>query len=140
MVCVKPYSNTVFVSRRALFYLFKGPAAEATYAPQPLGLLCNPVMKMISFFLFLQVMEHQWNEIDRGKRKYSGEKPVPMPLCQPQIPHGLTRDRTPGLRGERPATNGLSHGTANPPPLYALQSHMVYDPLELLRFYRLCCR
>jgi hypothetical protein len=31
-------------------------------------------------------MEHQWNETDRGK-------PVPVPLCPPQIPHGLTRDR-----------------------------------------------
>jgi hypothetical protein len=28
----------------------KGPAAEATDAPQPQGLLCNPVMKMINFF------------------------------------------------------------------------------------------
>jgi hypothetical protein len=42
-----------------------------------------------SFILFL-VMEHRWNEIDRGKPKYSGQKPVPVPLC----PHGLTRDRT----------------------------------------------
>jgi hypothetical protein len=29
--------------------------------------------KMISFFIFFQVMEHRWNEIDRGKPKYSGE-------------------------------------------------------------------
>jgi hypothetical protein len=28
-------------------------------------------MKMISFF---RVLEHRWNEIDRGKPKYSGEK------------------------------------------------------------------
>jgi hypothetical protein len=28
----------------------KSPAADATDAPQPRGLLCNPVMKMISFF------------------------------------------------------------------------------------------
>jgi hypothetical protein len=43
-------------------------------------------MKMIvsSFFV---VMEHRWNEIDRGKPKYSGKNPVP--LCPPQIPHGL---------------------------------------------------
>jgi hypothetical protein len=27
--------------------------------------------KMISFFLFFQVMEHRWNGIDRGKPKYS---------------------------------------------------------------------
>jgi hypothetical protein len=64
----------------------KCPASEATDAPQPWGILCNPVMKRISFSFF-QVMEHRWNEIDRGK-------PVLVPLCPPQIPHGLTRDRT----------------------------------------------
>jgi hypothetical protein len=46
------------------------------------------------FFHFFQVMEHRWNEIVRGKPKYSGKKPVPVPLCPPQIPHGLTRDQT----------------------------------------------
>jgi hypothetical protein len=39
-------------------------------------------------------MEHRWNVTDRGKPKYSGEKPVPVPLCPPQIPYGLTWDRT----------------------------------------------
>jgi hypothetical protein len=76
-----------------LFLLVKGPAADARGAPQPWGFLCNPMMKtmmmmMIIFFVLFLVMEHQ------GKPKYSGEKPVPMPLCPPQIPHGLTRDRT----------------------------------------------
>jgi hypothetical protein len=52
-----------------IFIFLKGPAADATDAPQPRGLLCNPVMKMISVFSFFQVMEHRWNEIDRGKRK-----------------------------------------------------------------------
>jgi hypothetical protein len=32
------------------FFVVKGPAADATDAQQPRGLLCNPVMKMISFF------------------------------------------------------------------------------------------
>jgi hypothetical protein len=27
--------------------------------------------KVINLFSFFQVMEHQWNEIDRGKPKYS---------------------------------------------------------------------
>jgi hypothetical protein len=49
-------------------------------------------MKNDQFFLFFQVMEHRWNEIDRGNPKYLGEKRVPVPLCPPQIPHGLTRD------------------------------------------------
>jgi hypothetical protein len=44
------------------------------------------------FFSFFQVIDHWWSEIDRGKPKYWGEKPVPVPLCPPQIPHGLTRD------------------------------------------------
>jgi hypothetical protein len=35
------------------FFVVKGPAADATDAPQPLGLLCNPVMKMISVFFFV---------------------------------------------------------------------------------------
>jgi hypothetical protein len=32
--------------------MVKGPAADATDAPQPSGLLCNPVMKMIIYFFF----------------------------------------------------------------------------------------
>jgi hypothetical protein len=36
-----------------------------------------------------------------------------VPLCPPQIPHGLISGSNPGLRGGRPATNRLSHGTAN---------------------------
>jgi hypothetical protein len=58
------------------FLAVKGPAADATDAPQPCGLLCTPVMKMtvmmIIFVLFL-IMEHRWNETDRGKPKYSGK-------------------------------------------------------------------
>jgi hypothetical protein len=57
-------------------------------------------------------MEHQWNKIDRGKPRYSEEKPVPVSLCPPQIPHGLIPGSNPGLRDGRPATNRLSHGTA----------------------------
>jgi hypothetical protein len=34
-------------------------------------------------------MEHRWNETE-----VLGEKPVPVPLYPPQIPHELTRDRT----------------------------------------------
>jgi hypothetical protein len=35
-----------------IFLVVKGPAADATDAPQPWGLLCNLVMKVISFFVF----------------------------------------------------------------------------------------
>jgi len=34
-------------------------------------------------------MEHLCNGTDWGKPKYPEKKPVPVPLCTPQIPHGL---------------------------------------------------
>jgi hypothetical protein len=40
----------------------------------------------------------------QGKTEELGEKPVPVPLCPPQISHGLTRART------RASANHLSHG------------------------------
>jgi hypothetical protein len=62
-----------------LFSVVKGPAADTTDAQQPSGLLCNRVMKMTSFsFSFFRVMEHRWNENDRGKPKYSGKN---LPQC-----------------------------------------------------------
>jgi hypothetical protein len=47
--------------------------------------------------------------------KLTGENrsTVPVPLCPPQIPHGLTPGSNPGLRGGRPAANRLSRGTAS---------------------------
>jgi hypothetical protein len=53
----------------------KGPAADATDAPQPQGFLGNPVMEMKDdqFLSFFQVMDHRWNEINREKPKYSGK-------------------------------------------------------------------
>jgi hypothetical protein len=46
-----------------------------------------------------------------GETEELEERPVPVPLCPPQIQHGLTRGSNPGLRGGRPAANRLSHGT-----------------------------
>jgi hypothetical protein len=52
----------------------------------------------------------EWNW--QGKTEVLGEKPVSVPLCPTQIPHGLTTGSNPGLCGWRPAANRLSHGTA----------------------------
>jgi hypothetical protein len=86
-----------------LFFFDEGPSHHSLKA------FCATPMKMIRmssfFYQFLQLMEQQWNKIDRGK-------PVPVPLCPPQISHGLDLGSNPGLRGERPVTNRLSHGTA----------------------------
>jgi hypothetical protein len=49
--------------------------------------------KMISSFIFpSNGAPVEWNW--RGKTEVLGVKPVPVPLGPPQIPHGLTRDRT----------------------------------------------
>jgi hypothetical protein len=47
----------------------------------------------------------------QGKPEELGEKPVPVPLCPPQIPHGLTRERTraSAVRGRR-LTTWAMHG------------------------------
>jgi hypothetical protein len=64
------------------------------------------------FFLFYHFngAPVEWNW--QGKTEVLGIKPVPVTLCPSQIPHGSTRSNR-GLRGERPATNHLSHGTAS---------------------------
>jgi hypothetical protein len=37
-------------------------------------------------------MEAWWNNTDKKKiKKEFGENPVAVPLCPPQIPHGLTK-------------------------------------------------
>jgi hypothetical protein len=60
-------------------------------------------MKMMRSFLLFQFngapVEWNWHR----KTEVLGGKPVPVPLCPPQIPHGLTRDRTlaSAVRGRR---------------------------------------
>jgi hypothetical protein len=55
---------------------------------------------MINFFVFFRVMEHRWNEIDRGKPEVLGEKPVPVPRFPPQVP-ARDRTRTSAVKGRR---------------------------------------
>jgi hypothetical protein len=78
------------------FLVVKGHAADATEAPQPCGLLCNPAMQMKMMIIFCPFLSNgapvEWNW--QGKTKVLGQKPVPVPLCPPQIPHGLSRDQT----------------------------------------------
>jgi hypothetical protein len=80
-----------------LFLVVKSPAADATDTPQPWGFLCNPMMKMKMMFIIFYPFPNsgapvEWNW--QRKTEVLGEKPVPVPLCPPQILHGLTRDRT----------------------------------------------
>jgi hypothetical protein len=53
--------------------LVKGPAADATDAPQPRGFLCNPVMKMtmMMMIIFCPFLSNGAPvELNKGKPKY----------------------------------------------------------------------
>jgi hypothetical protein len=54
----------------------------------------------------------------QGKTEELGEKPVPVPLCPPQIPHGLTpvRIRAPLVRGRRLTTWAMARPSSSVSP------------------------
>jgi hypothetical protein len=59
-------------------------------------------MKIISFFFYpFNGVAVEWNW--QGKTEVLEEKPAPVPLCPPQITHGLTGDQTraSAVRGRR---------------------------------------
>jgi hypothetical protein len=56
-------------------------------------------------------MEQRWNETDRGKPKYSGEKTCHSATLSTTNPIWIDPKSNLGLRCERLATNRLSHGT-----------------------------
>jgi hypothetical protein len=62
------------------------------------------------FFLFFRVMEHRWNETDRENRSTRGET-CPSATFSTTNPKLTDPGSNPGLRGVRPATSSLSHGT-----------------------------
>jgi hypothetical protein len=109
---LRGWSSFVYQAQLSSFFVVKGPAADATNAPQPYGFFATPVMKMSSFFYqVLQLMEHQWNKINRGKPT-TRRKTCPSATLSSTNLTWTDPGSNPGLRGERPVTNRLSHGTA----------------------------
>jgi hypothetical protein len=94
------------------FFVANGPAADATDAPQPWGLLCNPVIKIISFFFTFTCngAPVEWNW--QGKTEVLGEKTCPSATLSTTNLTWNYRGMNRGLCGEKPATNRLSYGTA----------------------------
>jgi hypothetical protein len=87
------------------FFFGRGPTADTMDALQHWGLLCNPVLKMNFFSIFpCNGAPVEWNW--QRKTEVCREKPVPVPLYPPQIPHTPTRDRTQAsaVRGRRLTT------------------------------------
>ena len=65
---------------------------EGSWTPSP----CLPIT-----VVFRKSTEQRWNDTDRGMRDVLEEKPVPVPLCLPQTPHGQAWDwnHTPVVTG-----------------------------------------
>jgi hypothetical protein len=70
-------------------------------------------------------MEHQWNEIDREKPT-TRRKTCPSATLSTTNPTWTDPGSNPGLSGERPASNRLSHGTAQSPRLSLLILYTVF--------------
>jgi hypothetical protein len=56
--------------------------------------------------------ERRWNYILTGKNRRTRRKTCPSATLSTTNLTGIDSGANPGLRGERPATNNLSHGTA----------------------------
>jgi hypothetical protein len=56
-------------------------------------------------------MEQWWNDIFAGETEVLGEN-LPSATLSTTNPTWIDPGANPGLRGEKPATNRLSHGTA----------------------------
>jgi hypothetical protein len=69
--------------------------------------------------------EPWWNYIDRGKLKNS-EKRCHSATLSTTSPSWIDPLANPGLRCERPATNGLSHGTA-----FRIPFHYICDVVQV---------
>jgi hypothetical protein len=87
------HPTTVAVYQRIIFCVCDGSRNRCYGRTAALRLIVQPVMKMIILLFFL-VMEHRWNEIDRGKPKYSGGKTLSQCHFVHQKSHIDTRDRT----------------------------------------------
>jgi hypothetical protein len=71
---------------------------------------CLLTLAYYAFPRWYESGERRWNDTDRRKTEELGQKPVPVPLCSPQIPHGLTRARTraSAVRGRRLTTRAMA--------------------------------
>jgi hypothetical protein len=92
-------SFSSFMETEASFFPLKvGVGQTQAWMPTYVSILRIPQM----IWVWRATVEWYW----QGKTEELGEKPVPVPLCPPQIPHGLTRARNwaSAVRGRRLTT------------------------------------
>jgi hypothetical protein len=68
------------------FSWIRGGSSTQAWMPTYVSILRVPQM----IWVWRATVEWYW----QGKTEEPGEKPVPVPLCPPQMPHGLTQART----------------------------------------------
>jgi hypothetical protein len=102
----------------SVFLHGEGPRSRCYGRTTALRLIVQPCDEDEQFFYqVLQLMEHQWKEIDRGKPT-TRRKTCPSATLSTTNPTWTDQGSNPSLRSGRPATNGLSstvtNFTANP--------------------------
>jgi hypothetical protein len=91
-------------------FFFEGPRSRCYERTAAFRLIVQPCD--VSLFPVFQVMEHRWNEIDGKTEVLGGGGDLSSATLSTTNPTWADPGSNPGLRGERPATNRLSHGTA----------------------------
>jgi hypothetical protein len=97
--------------------------------PSNLGDLDSSVtMGLREHYTSVWSMERRGGMIMTGKSRRSPRKPVPVPLCPPQIPHGLIRawTRASAVRGRRLAAWAMAR------PVYTLVRDCFEAPLSIV--------
>jgi hypothetical protein len=75
------------------------------------------------------IMGSRWNGIDKGKLKNSKRKPVPVTLCRPQIPLGLTWASA--ARGRRLTVWAMTRRTGGCRELHNEELHNLYTSTNI---------
>jgi hypothetical protein len=90
---------------------------------------CLLTLAYYAFPRWYEFGERRWNDIDRGKWR-TRRKICPSATLSTIYPTWIEPGANPGLRGDRPATNYLSHGTAALINLQALLLYLVQRSVE----------
>jgi hypothetical protein len=86
---------------------------------------CLLTLAYYVFHRWYEFGERRWSDILTGENRRIRRKTWPSSTSSTTNPTWIDQGANPGLRGERPATNNLSHGTAH---LHILYTQWVNSP------------
>jgi hypothetical protein len=85
---------------------------------------CLLTLAYYAFPRWYEFGERRWSDILTGENRRTRRKTYPSATLSTTNPTWIDPGANPGLRGERPATNDLSHGTAHQWHLVHHKSHI----------------